>query len=87
MDGPPPAPTVGDTPWSVPTPMVCDMSAAERELGYRPVVHYARSPPETVAFIERRLADVRDWREAYPRMFQNYGDLFDYAAEDAWLTS
>ncbi|WP_405932965.1 NAD-dependent epimerase/dehydratase family protein [Streptomyces sp. NBC_00827] len=83
VDGPPPAPTVGDTPWTVPAPMVCDMSAAERELGYRPVVEYAESLPETVASIERQLAG-RDWREAYPKMFQAYGDLFDYAAEDAW---
>jgi nucleoside-diphosphate-sugar epimerase len=84
VDGPPPAPTVGDTPWSVPAPVVCDMSAAEREVGYRPVVRYAQTLPETVAWIEGRLAG-RDWREAYPKMFQTYGDLFDYAAEDAFL--
>lgn len=84
VDGPPPAPTVGDTPWSVPAPVVCAMSAAERELGYRPVARYAETLPDTVAWIERQLAG-RDWREAYPRMLQTYGDLFDYAAEDAWL--
>ncbi|MGW3939034.1 NAD-dependent epimerase/dehydratase family protein [Streptomyces phaeochromogenes] len=84
VDGPAPAETVGDTPWSVPHPVVCDMAAAERELGYRAVVRYAETLPDTVAWIERQLAG-RDWREAYPRMFQNYGDLFDYAAEDAWL--
>ncbi|MFG2352794.1 NAD-dependent epimerase/dehydratase family protein [Streptomyces sp. NPDC048521] len=84
VDGPPPAPGVGDTPWSVPYPVVVDMSAAERELGYRPVVGYADSLPETVAWIERLLAG-RDWRAAYPEMVQAYGDLFDYAAEDAWL--
>lgn len=86
LDGPPPSPAVGDTPWSVPLPVVCDMSAAERELGYRAVVRYADRLPETVAWIEGRLAG-RDWREAYPRMFQTYGDLFDYAAEDAYLDS
>lgn len=84
-DGPP-AGGVGDTPWSVPAPVVCDMSEAERQLGYRPVVRYAETLPETVAFIEERLAG-RDWREAYPEMFAAYGDLFDYAAEDAWLTA
>jgi nucleoside-diphosphate-sugar epimerase len=84
VDGPPPAPTVGDTPWSVPVPVVCDMGAAERELGYRPVARYAQTLPDTVAWIEGHLAG-RDWREAYPRMFQTYGDLFDYAAEDAFL--
>ncbi|MFE3033227.1 NAD-dependent epimerase/dehydratase family protein [Streptomyces canus] len=86
LDGPPPSPAVGDTPWSVPVPVVCDMSAAERELGYRAVVGYADRLPETVAWIEEHLAG-RDWREAYPRMFQTYGDLFDYAAEDAYLDS
>ncbi|MFC8360173.1 NAD-dependent epimerase/dehydratase family protein [Streptomyces griseorubiginosus] len=87
VEGPPPSPTVGDTPWSVPAPVVFDMSAAERELGYRPVVaRYADRLPETVAWIEDRLAG-QDWREAYPRMFQTYGDLFDYAAEDAYLDS
>jgi nucleoside-diphosphate-sugar epimerase len=86
VDGPPPEPTVGDTPWSVPAPMVCDMSAAERELGYRAVVRYAETLPATVAWIEGRLAG-RDWREAYPKMFRTYGDLFDYAAEDAWLAA
>jgi nucleoside-diphosphate-sugar epimerase len=84
--GGPPVDGVGDTPWSVPAPVVCDMSAAEHQLGYRPVVRYADSLPETVAFIEERLAG-RDWREAYPKMFKAYGDLFDYAAEDAWRSA
>lgn len=86
VDGPPPAPTVGDTPWSVPVPVVCDMGAAERELGYRAVVGYAETLPETVAWIERHLA-WRDWREAYPKMLRSYGDLFDYTAEDAWFAA
>jgi len=84
VDGPPPAPTVGDTPWSVPVPVVSDMSAAERELGYRAVVRYADRLAETVASIEEQLSG-REWREAYPKMLQSYGDLFDYAAEDAWF--
>ncbi|MFJ4468630.1 NAD-dependent epimerase/dehydratase family protein [Streptomyces sp. NPDC089424] len=84
VEGPPPAPSVGDSPWSVPVPVVCDMAAAERELGYRPVVRYAETLPETVEWIERQLSG-RDWKEAYPKMFQAYGDLFDYAAEDAWF--
>ncbi|MFJ8653373.1 NAD-dependent epimerase/dehydratase family protein [Streptomyces rochei] len=83
LDGPPAPGGVGGTPWSVPVPVVCDMTEAQRQLGYRPVVRYAETLPETVAFIEQRLAG-RDWREAYPKMFENYGDLFDYAAEDAW---
>ncbi|TPQ18491.1 NAD-dependent epimerase/dehydratase family protein [Streptomyces sporangiiformans] len=95
VDGPPPAECVGDTPWSVPHPVICDMSAARRELGYEEVTRYAETLPETVAWIERQLAGGagpgggagRDWREAYPKMSEAYGDLFDYAAEDAWLAA
>ncbi|KPI08739.1 hypothetical protein OK074_3526 [Actinobacteria bacterium OK074] len=84
LPGPPPTPTVGATPWSVPAPVVCDMAAAERELGYRPPVRYADRLAETVTWIERQLSG-RDWREAYPQMARVYGGLFDYAAEDAFL--
>ncbi|MDP9680475.1 NAD-dependent epimerase/dehydratase family protein [Streptomyces griseoviridis] len=84
VDGAPPAPGVGLTPWSVPAPVVCGTGAAERELGYRPVARYADALPETVASIEERLAGAPDWRAAYPKMAEAYGDLFDYAAEDAW---
>ncbi|MGQ4512878.1 NAD-dependent epimerase/dehydratase family protein [Streptomyces sp. DW26H14] len=86
MEGAPGADGVGDTPWSLPYPMVQDMTAAERELGYRPVTDYAASLPETVAFLTARLADHGDWRDAFPVMRRSYGEgLFDYAAEDAWL--
>lgn len=82
VDGPP-AGSVGRTPWSVPRPVVCDMSAAERELGYRPVVSYAESLPETVEWLTGALRG-RDWREVFPLLAQACPDLFDYAAEDAW---
>ncbi|NDZ80879.1 NAD-dependent epimerase/dehydratase family protein [Streptomyces sp. SID10853] len=78
---------VGSTPWSVDHPVVYDMSAAERELGYRPVTGYAESLPATVEWIAGRLRD-RDWRDTFPAMAKRYVpplDLFDYAAEDAWL--
>ncbi|MFK0102243.1 NAD-dependent epimerase/dehydratase family protein [Streptomyces sp. NPDC091040] len=85
MPGDPTPEGVGSTPWSAPHPIVYDMSAAERELGYRPVTGYAESLPETVEWIAGQLAG-RDWREAYPAMLRSYGTgLFDYAAEDAWL--
>ncbi|GAA3015970.1 reductase [Streptomyces fulvorobeus] len=80
-----PAPgRVGETPWSAPHDIVYDMAAAERELGYRPVTGYAESLPGTVAWLVGRL-EGRDWRDAFPKMARNYGDIFDYAAEDAWL--
>jgi nucleoside-diphosphate-sugar epimerase len=85
VDGGPPLPGVGDSPWSVPLPVVVDMSAAERELGYRAVTGYRESLPATVESIVEELAD-RDWRAAYPKMAKSYGDgLFDYASEDRWL--
>jgi hypothetical protein len=75
---------VGSSPWSVELPVVFDMTAAEREVGYRPVVSYPESLPETVDWLSRRLSG-QDWREAFPTLARVYPDLFDYAAEDAWL--
>ena len=76
--------SVGSSPWSVELPVVCDMSAAERELGYRPVVSYPESLPETVEWLVSRLSE-QDWREAFPTLARAYPDLFDYAAEDSWF--
>lgn len=85
FDGAPEEGTVGLTPWSAAHPIVYDMSAAERELGYRPVTGYAESLPATVEWIKDQLRG-KDWREAFPGMAK-YPDLFDYAAEDAWLAA
>jgi len=89
LEGAPPAaePMLGRTPWSLPHPLVLDMSAAERELGYRAVTGYEESLPRTL----HQLADTvrgRDWREVLPDMAEAYdplGDYFGYAAEDRWL--
>lgn len=89
VEGAPPEKTVGATPWSGAHPIVLDMAAAERELGYRPVTSYADSLPVTVALLAERLRGA-DWRVAFPDMARTYdphGDLFDYAAEDAWLAA
>lgn len=85
MDGEPDG-TVGATPWTAPHPVVYDMTAAERELGYRPVVSYAETLPETVEWLTGHLGD-REWREAFTGLAKYGVDLFDYAAEDAWLAS
>ncbi|MEX0168809.1 NAD-dependent epimerase/dehydratase family protein [Streptomyces sp. LMG1-1-1.1] len=82
----PPEGVVGLTPWTAEHPVVYDMAAAGRELGYRPVVSYAASLPETVAWLVGHLAD-RDWREAFPGLAKYGVDFFDYAAEDAWSAS
>lgn len=86
VDGEPPEGGIGDTPWSLEHPVVYDMAAAERELGYRPVTGYAESLPATVDWLTERLRG-RDWADAFPKMVRSYGRdrLFDYATEDAWL--
>ncbi|MEU7516537.1 NAD-dependent epimerase/dehydratase family protein [Streptomyces sp. NPDC042898] len=83
MEGAPEG-TVGSTPWTAPHSVVYDMTAAERELGYRPVVSYAETLPETVEWLTAHLGD-REWREAFTGLAKYGVDLFDYAAEDAWL--
>lgn len=87
VDGPPPGPTVGDTPWTTPEPFVLDMTAAGRELGYRPVTTYREALPAAVDWLleqARRGGPGWDWRPTFP-VLAKYPDLFDYAAEDAWL--
>jgi nucleoside-diphosphate-sugar epimerase len=87
VEGPPPAANVGDTPWSIPHPIVLDMAAAARELDYRPVTGYPESLPATISWLID-AARGRDWREVFPDLVDNYGsdyDFFAYAAEDRWL--
>ncbi|MFJ3783257.1 NAD-dependent epimerase/dehydratase family protein [Streptomyces sp. NPDC090093] len=88
IEGPPEGPggLVGLTPWTSAHPIVYDMAAAERELGYRPVVSYADSLPETVEWLAGRVRG-REWREAFPGLAKYGVDWFDYAAEDAWLAA
>ncbi len=78
---------VGRTPWSVPEshPFVVDMSAAEREVGYRPRTDYGNG----VRAACKWLVDAtrgRDWRDVLPSYARYYGELFDYAAEDEYLS-
>ncbi len=87
VDGPPPEPTVGSSPWSTEHPIVLDMTAAERGLGYRAVTTYEESLPATVEWLSQAL-DGKDWKDAFPtpaRLSDAGGDWFDYAAEDRWL--
>ncbi|MFF8606525.1 NAD-dependent epimerase/dehydratase family protein [Streptomyces sp. NPDC015346] len=86
IDGPPVG-TVGLTPWTGGRhPIVYGMTAAEKELGYRPVVSYEESLPATVEWLAERLAG-REWRQAFPNLAKYQVDFFDYAAEDAWLAA
>jgi nucleoside-diphosphate-sugar epimerase len=74
--------TVGDHPWNVPRPLVVDMTDAML-LGYRPVTTYAQAVPETISWLQSTAGDVEDWNAALGG--PGDVDLFDYAAEDAFL--
>jgi nucleoside-diphosphate-sugar epimerase len=65
-------------PWAVPFPLVVDMDAAVREVGYAPVTTYPEAVRETVAWLAEEAA-ARDWSGTYLARY------FDYAAEDALL--
>ena len=71
---------VGQTPWSVPLPMVMDTARA-RALGWQPLPHAMAVRPAVQAL----LALDQPWQTAFP-MFGHYGfDPFDDASEDRAL--
>jgi nucleoside-diphosphate-sugar epimerase len=78
---------VGRTPWSVPDShaFVVDMSAAEREVGYRPVTDYRDGVRAACEWLVEATRG-KDWRDVLPSHARYYGELFDYAAEDAYLS-
>jgi nucleoside-diphosphate-sugar epimerase len=69
------APDAAGNPWAVARPFVVDMSAAERELGYRPVTTYPEAVEETVAWL---LAEQ-------PPLGEYMATFFDYDAEDEYV--
>jgi nucleoside-diphosphate-sugar epimerase len=84
IDGAPPGPAIGDTPWSAPEPVILDMSRAAA-LGYRPKARYADAVEPAVRWMVDSVAG-QDWQEAFPYFYLNQGEeAFDYRAEDDWL--
>jgi nucleoside-diphosphate-sugar epimerase len=79
-----PAP-VGGSPWSVQRDFLLDVSAA-RALGYRPVTDYAGTIG-AICDALNRFKGSDDWRRLFPGLAAYPRDLFDYAAEDAALSS
>ena len=69
--------------WSLPPdyPFVMDMTAAARELGYRPVTTYPEAVGATCDWIVGELESGCDWKGTY------LAKGFDYAAEDAAIAS
>lgn len=71
--------TIGQTPFSTPSPVVVSMAAAE-SIGYVPAGSYAET---IVPYVEWMRSHAGDWQTAFP-MFGKYpSDPFDYAAEQA----
>jgi len=75
---------VGSTPWSVPKPLLVDMTKAERELDYRPATTWSDALPKQVEWLVEATRD-RDWREVLSRGSQYL--KFDYQAEDELVRS
>jgi nucleoside-diphosphate-sugar epimerase len=70
-------------PWGVPGdhPIVLDMSAAERELGYRPLTAYPEGVKAECDWLVAELERGRDWKGTYLE------ETLDYDAEDAAIAS
>ena len=70
-------------PWGLPAdhPCVFDMTAAERELGYRPVTTYPEAVGATCEWLRGELESGRDWNGTYLEKG------LDYDAEDAAIAS
>jgi len=73
---------VGASPWTAPRPFVLDMTAAEHELGYRPIVRYPDAVHETARWLIDHV-NGRAWQEALPPLAPAAAALFPYREEDA----
>ena len=70
-----------ETPWTTPRPLVLDMTDAEFDVGYRPVVRYETAVRRTCEWLVERAREL-PWQEVAPRMLQYGPSSFDYEAED-----
>jgi len=77
-------PQVGATPWSVPKPFTIDDSKA-RSAGYRPVGSYRETVSRTCRWLMEYHPD--DWRARFPQLALYPYDMFDYGAEDSFLSA
>jgi nucleoside-diphosphate-sugar epimerase len=86
LDGHSPQEPVGDTPWSVPRPLVADITRAREELAYQPRATYEDALRETCEWLLSATTN-KEWEEVLPGAHRYYGSLFDYAAEDQFLSN
>jgi nucleoside-diphosphate-sugar epimerase len=71
---------IGNTPWSAPKPFLVDMSAAERELGYKPATTWNDAIDRQVEWLLEATRG-RKWEEVLPRGAEYL--QFDYEGEDS----
>ena len=71
---------IGNTPWSAPKPFLVDMSAAARELGYRPATTWTDAIDRQVEWLLEATRG-RKWQEVLPRGAEYL--QFEYDGEDA----
>jgi nucleoside-diphosphate-sugar epimerase len=76
---------IGQTPWTTPHPLVLDTRAAEA-LGYRPATTCENAIPATCDWLITQNAPGSDWKTKFPVLASYPADLFDYAAEDRFLS-
>jgi len=80
----PPHGTVGDTPWTTPSPFLLDLSAARRDLGFTGARDHRAALGSTIEWLVTETED-RAWDTVLPGAAKHYGDKFDYDAEDRFL--
>lgn len=76
--------SVGATPWSVPRAFVLS-DAAARAIGYAPVANHAAGVVAACRWLVENVPPDA-WRAVLTGLAKYPYDLFDYAAEDRWLT-
>jgi nucleoside-diphosphate-sugar epimerase len=69
------APEAARSPWAVRHPLVVDMAAAERDLGYRPLASYSEAVGDTVGWLVDASPPLGEYMETF----------FDYEAEDEYV--
>jgi nucleoside-diphosphate-sugar epimerase len=84
LPGPPPSPAVADSPWAVGCQLTLNMETAEQDLCFRPATTYSAAVVETCDWLQHVTAG-KPWRKALT--LDQYGHLFDYAAEDEFMTT
>lgn len=88
LPGAPTEPGLATTPWSGPVSMVADMTLAEEELGYRPLVTPLQTLDQTLEWLNGYMPPDADWARLLPVFWQRYGELaFDYETENRHLES